>query len=161
MNRLRIRGFLFLLTALFLINSCGGGGSDNPAPVATTSTSFAGKLNGTQENPAVATGATGTGSFKLNAAKTELTFDITIDGLTGPMTAAHFHSGATGVNGGVVRTLTTNFTGNTATGTWTTTDGEPLTPALVTALEASGLYVNVHTAANPTGEIRGQVLPNQ
>jgi len=118
------------------------------------------KANGMQEVPAVVTTATGTGAFSLNAAKTELTFDITVTGLSGAITAAHFHNAAAGSNGGVVRTLTAHFTGNTATGTWKSIDGEPLTALLVAELEAGRIYLNVHTVANPGGEIRGQVLMN-
>ena len=65
---------------------------------------------------------------------------ITVEGLT--FTAAHFHSGAIGVNGGVVRTITGDFTGNTASGIWTSTDSEPLTAALIADLLAGNLYVN-------------------
>ena len=118
-----------------------------------TDTRFTANLTGDQENPAVSTSATGTGSFKLTA--TGLEFDITVEGLT--FTAAHFHNGAIGVNGSVVRTITGDFTGNTASGIWTSTDGQPLTPALIADLLAGNLYINVHTAANPGGELRGQV----
>ena len=117
-------------------------------------THFTANLTGDQENPAVTTSATGTGSFKLTA--TGLEFDITVEGLT--FTAAHFHNGAIGVNGGVVRTITPDFAGGkTASGIWTSTDGEPLTPGLITDLLAGNLYINVHTAAFGGGEIRGQV----
>ncbi len=84
----------------------------------------------------ITTQASGTGSFVLNAAKTELTFEITVDGLSGPITAAHFHNAAAGVGGPFVRTITSSFS-NTASGIWKSTDGsESLTPALVTELEA-------------------------
>jgi hypothetical protein len=116
-------------------------------------TGLTAKLTGDQENPAVTTSATGTGSFTLTAAGLE--FDLTVEGLT--FTAAHFHNGAIGVNGGVVRTITNDFAGNTASGIWTSSDTEPLTPGLIADLLAGNLYINVHTAANPGGEIRGQV----
>jgi hypothetical protein len=117
-------------------------------------THFTATLTGDQENPAVTTSATGTGSFTLTSAGLE--FSVTVEGLT--LTAAHFHNGAVGVNGGVVRGITSDFTGNTASGIWTSTDaGEELTPELIVELLAGNLYVNVHTAANGGGEIRGQV----
>ena len=115
------------------------------------------KLTGGQEVPPVPTGATGTASIRLNETRTELTFDITVQGLTGPIMLAHFHRGAVGVNGPVVKTIHPLFVGNTATGVWRSTDPEPLTPALVAELFAGNLYVNVHTAMFPGGEIRGQV----
>ncbi|MDX1410500.1 MAG: CHRD domain-containing protein, partial [Saprospiraceae bacterium] len=76
------------------------------------------------------------------------------------MTAAHFHNAATGLNGGVVRNIGPDFTGQTAWGLWTSDDDQPFTPALLNELIAGNLYVNVHSAANPGGEIRGQVRLN-
>ncbi|MCO6487168.1 MAG: CHRD domain-containing protein [Phaeodactylibacter sp.] len=119
-------------------------------------TSFTARLSGSQENPAVTTSASGTGSFELTEAG--LAFDITVNGLD--MTAAHFHNNAIGANGGVVRDIGGDFNGNTASGTWTSTDAQPLTGDLLKALLAGNLYINVHTAANPGGEIRGQVIPS-
>ena len=132
-------GRIFPLAIAFLLAAgCGGGGGGG----GTT------------------TQASGTGSFVLNAAKTELAFEITVNGLSGPITAAHFHNAAAGVDGLVVRTITSSFS-NTASGIWKSTDGsESLTLALVTELEAGRIYVNIHTAANPDGEIRGQVIAN-
>jgi len=148
---------LFLITSFLVVSGCGSD-SNNTTTTATTSTSFKGVLTGGQEVPAVTTTASGTGSFVLNADKTELTFNFTVDGLSGAIAAAHFHNAALGSNGGVVRALTANFTGNTATGTWKSTDGEPLNAFLVTELEAGRIYVNVHTVLNPGGEIRAQLM---
>jgi hypothetical protein len=115
------------------------------------------KLTGAQEVPPVVTGATGTGAFRLNETRTELTYDITVQGLSSALQLAHFHNAAAGVNGGVVKTITGSFTGNTATGVWRDTDAEPLTPALVAELMAGNIYVNVHTVNHGGGEIRGQL----
>ncbi len=96
---------------------------------------FTAKLDGAQEVPAVTTAGTGTGSFTLNSTGTELTYHITFAGLSGPLTASHFHNGPAGVAAGVVRAVT--FTGNTASGVWKSTDAtQPLTPALVNELLA-------------------------
>ena len=116
-------------------------------------THFTATLTGDQENPAVTTSATGTGSFTLT--DTGLEFSVTVEGLT--FTAAHFHNGAIGVDGGVVRPITDDFTGNTASGIWTSTDPDPLTPELIADLLAGNLYLNIHTTVNPGGELRGQV----
>lgn len=115
------------------------------------------KLTGAQEVPPVATTATGTAAIRLNETRTALTYDITVNGLSGPITLAHFHRGAVGVAGPVVKTITASFTGSTATGVWRDTDAEPLTPALVAEIMAGNIYVNVHTALNGGGEIRGQL----
>src|SRR4029450_13752216 len=102
------------------------------------------KLTGAQEVPPVVTNATGTASIRLNETRTALTYDITVNGLSGPITLAHFHRGATGVSGPVVKTITASFTGNPATGVWRDTDAEPLTPQLVAEIMAGNVYVNVH-----------------
>lgn len=120
-------------------------------------TVFLAVLEGKQENPAVATAAAGGGYFVLNAEQTVLSFMIKVRNLSGPITGAHFHLAPRGSNGPVVRTLTADFTDSTAAGEWRNTDAEPLTPALVADLLAGNIYVNVHTAANPGGEIRGQL----
>lgn len=117
--------------------------------------SFAASLTGPQEVSTVNTEAVGTGNFTLTPAGLE--FNITYDDLKGNFAAAHFHNGAIGVNGPVVRTLTNDFDGNTASGIWAASDPEALTPELIVALLKGNLYVNVHTDSFPGGEIRGQV----
>ena len=122
---------------------------------------FAASLDGGQEVPSVVTQATGTGRFVLNPEQTELAFDITVDtaSLTGPIVSAHFHNAAAGVNGGVVRAITNDFVGDTATGIWRADDAQPLSGAMVAELLAGNLYINIHTTDNPGGEIRGQIQP--
>jgi Cu/Zn superoxide dismutase len=119
---------------------------------------FSATLDTTQEVPAPsgASTARGTGTFTLNATRTELEYHITVTGLTGTINAGHFHNAPAGIAGGVVRAL--SFTGNSASGVWKDTDAQPLTDSLVTQLLLGRLYVNIHTSANPAGEIRGQVL---
>nr|NIR48120.1 CHRD domain-containing protein [candidate division KSB1 bacterium]NIR72590.1 CHRD domain-containing protein [candidate division KSB1 bacterium]NIS23650.1 CHRD domain-containing protein [candidate division KSB1 bacterium]NIT70574.1 CHRD domain-containing protein [candidate division KSB1 bacterium]NIU24292.1 CHRD domain-containing protein [candidate division KSB1 bacterium] len=116
-------------------------------------TGFSASLNGDQENPPVTTSASGTGAFTLTEAG--LVFDVTVEGLD--FTAAHFHNEAVGANGPVVRGITDDFVGNTASGVWTSTDAQPLNNELIRELVSDNIYVNVHTAANPGGEIRGQL----
>jgi len=108
-------------------------------------------LDGSQQVPPIAVAGSGTGSFVLSADLTELSFRISVGGLTGTVNAAHFHNAAAGTSGGVVRTITPDLSGNTFEGTWTSTDAEPLTSDLVTALLAGEIYVNVHTAGEGAG----------
>jgi Cu/Zn superoxide dismutase len=115
------------------------------------------RLDGAQQVPPLAVAGTGTGAFRLNAARSELSFDLTVEGLTSAITIAHFHNAPAGANGGVVRTITADFSGNTASGVWRDTDPEPLTPELVAELLAGNIYVNVHTVNNGPGELRGQL----
>ena len=119
---------------------------------------FTAELTGTQEvppNPGLA--GKGVGTFTLTGQ--ELAFKVTIDGLTGPITDAHFHNAPPGVDGGIVRTIKGDFVGNTASGIWKSSDPEPLTQALIGELLAGRLYVNIHTAIFSGGEIRGQLGP--
>ena len=146
-----VRGRLYLNAH----TSANPGGEIRGQVLRNTGASFTAKLDGAQENPSVSTSARGTGSFVLNAAGTQLHYHIVFDGLT--HTAAHFHNAAAGTNAGVVKDL--SFTNNTATGVWSSSDAnQPLTDALLSELLNGRLYVNVHTSANPGGEIRGQVL---
>jgi cytochrome c553 len=115
------------------------------------------ELSAAQVVPPVA-GITARGNGTYTLTDSGLEYLITVDtaNLSGPITAAHFHNARVGVNGAVVRTI--DFVNGQASGVWSSTDAEPLTPALTDALLAGNIYVNVHTAANPAGEIRGQVL---
>ncbi len=116
---------------------------------------FTAKLQGSQEVPAVTTTASGTGTFLLTANGTQLVYNITVNGLT--PSAAHFHNAAQGVAGNVVRDLA--LTNNTTSGTWSSTETtQAFSDSMLSELLRGRLYVNVHTSANPGGEIRGQVL---
>ncbi len=123
-------------------------------------TSFFSWLEASNEPGTVTADGKGAGSFTLNDARNELRYEITYFGLTGPLTAGgHFHTGDQGQSGPVVRGVANGGGPASATyaGTWTTTDSQPLTVALVEALLAGRIYVNFHTTANPAGEIRDQV----
>ncbi|SHI84644.1 Por secretion system C-terminal sorting domain-containing protein [Hymenobacter daecheongensis DSM 21074] len=113
---------------------------------------YAAVLSGAQEVPPVTTPALGVGSFVLSQDKTKMNFRAVFDRLSGPATNAHFHTGAPGVSGPVILPLFTYVVGNTMEGV------VDITPAILTALEAGNIYINVHTAANLGGEIRGQLV---
>ena len=118
---------------------------------------FAATLDGAQAS-VTDTDASGDGSFSLNSAATELTFSVSITGLTG-FSAAHIHGpGAAGVSAGVVRgfeesEITEGEDEITIEGTWV-----DMTADQVADLRAGLYYVNIHTDANAGGEIRGQIL---
>jgi hypothetical protein len=108
-------------------------------------------LDGKSEVPAVTTSGTGTADIDYDAATKKLTWKLTYSGLSGPATAAHFHGPAEpGKNAGVAVAIP-NATSSPAEGSATLTDAQ------AADLVAGKYYVNVHTAANPGGEIRGQV----
>jgi cytochrome c2/cytochrome c553 len=119
------------------------------------------ELSAAQEVPPVeGITARGSGTYTLTGAGLEYVINVDRSNLSGPIRSAHFHQGRVGTNGDVVRTL--EFTGGgQAIGIWTSTDDEPLTPELRQALLDGNIYVNVHTDANPSGEIRGQVRATQ
>lgn len=115
------------------------------------------RYTGLAEVPPVTTTASATAS--LVATPTGLNYEITVNGLSGPITGAHFHQAGIGVNGPVVRDITSTFAGNRAIGTWGVNDvTQPFTEALRAALVAGQIYLNIHTSANPGGEVRGQCL---
>lgn len=128
--------------------------------VTHAATGFSATINSAQElSCAINSAATGTGTFVLNQAQTELTFNITYTPLQGTLTNAHFHNAPAGVGGGVVRGFTVPAT-SPIVGIWKNTDAQPLTPALVVQLLAGNIYVNIHSTVCTGGEIRGQVLPD-
>lgn len=133
------------------------GGEIRGQVLRSTGIGFAAKLDSAQAFPLPVglVPGKGTGAITLGTNGT-VSYDATVTGLSGTMTAAHFHNAAAGVAGGVVKSLT--FTNNTTSGTWASSDGtQPLTDALLRELVRGRLYMNVHTAANGGGEIRGQV----
>ena len=108
-------------------------------------------LSGSQEVPPVTTSASGSGTITVNADKM-VSGSVKTSGLDG--TAAHIHQGAPGTNGPVAVPLTKG-----SDGTWSVPAGAKLTDAQYDAYKAGNLYVNVHSAANKGGEIRGQLKP--
>ncbi len=108
-------------------------------------------LTGAEETPAVTTQATGSGSIVVNADKS-VSGSVTTQGITG--TAAHIHLGAPGQKGGPVITLVKGDNG-----VWTVPAGSVLTDEQYAAYKAGNLYINVHSADNKGGEIRGQLKP--
>ncbi len=117
---------------------------------AAQETKFMANLTGAEEVPPVETSATGTADVTWNAESKELSWSVEFDGLSGPATAAHFHGpAAPGENAGPVVPI--EDLESPSEGTATLTDEQ------AAQLAGGQWYVNVHTAANPDGEIRGQV----
>ncbi|NWG36896.1 CHRD domain-containing protein [Nitrososphaera sp.] len=110
-------------------------------------------LDGSQEVPPVETDGAGTASLTFDSATNTLAWEIEFSGLSGPATAAHFHGPAVnGTNAGIL----VDIGGASDV-------SSPLTGSIVvgsnsaTYLLAGQMYINIHTSANPSGEIRGQI----
>jgi hypothetical protein len=116
-------------------------------------------------NSATPATAGGAAVVLLDPATNTLNFTLAYKGLSGAITAAHFHNGAAGSAGPVVQTICgpqnqspllgacPAAPNGFLTGLWTV-------PAnLAQIVLSGGLYVNIHTGLNPAGEIRGQIVP--
>jgi hypothetical protein len=110
-------------------------------------------LNGANEKPPVS--PAGTGSATLTRIGNQLLFNITYSGLTSAANAAHIH-GRTDVTdpaGVLVPLPTPTGTSGTLSGTLT------LDNATLSAIVDGVSYINIHTANNGGGEIRGTITP--
>jgi hypothetical protein len=108
------------------------------------------KLSGAEEVPPVQTSGTGEGTIRVNA-DGAVEGSVKTTGVDGTM--AHIHQGAKGQNGPVIIPLTKSGD------TYTVPAGAKLNEAQIKAFKEGGLYVNVHTAKNKGGEVRGQLTP--
>jgi hypothetical protein len=108
-------------------------------------------LKSASEVPPNTSNGSGTADVTYDTQTKQLKWKVSYSGLSGPATAAHFHGPAEpGKNAGVMIPIQ-NIATSPAEGSATLTDAQ------AADLTGGRLYVNVHTAANPGGEIRGQV----
>jgi hypothetical protein len=125
------------------------------AAVAFAGPAFADKmkvtLNGKQEVPPTTSAGTGTADVDYDPASKKLSWKVTYSGLTGPATAAHFHGPAEAGKNANPAVAIPNVAPSPVEGSATLTDAQ------AADLMAGRYYINIHTAANPAGEIRGQV----
>jgi hypothetical protein len=105
-------------------------------------------LAGANEVPPVASSASASGKFSV-ADDGTVSGSITTNGIAA--TAAHIHEGAAGKNGGVVIPLSKDGD------VFKVPEGSKLNEAQLASFKAGNLYVNVHSAANPKGELRAQL----
>ena len=108
-------------------------------------------LAGSEEVPPVMTSAAGSGTIKI-AEDRSVSGSVMTKGIEG--TTAHIHVAEKGKNGPPIITLT-----KTGDGEWSVPAGAKLTDAQYVSFKAGDFYVNVHSAANKNGEIRGQLKP--
>ena len=139
-------------------------GSDTATTTTPTSITYISTLNGANERPPNASTATGSATYVLKG--NILTYTVSVTGLSGPSTAAHIHVGGAAVAGGVIFPF---VNGAVATGTVTSGTIDLTQPvvngtsimsgdSLKVLLNTGNAYTNVHTQANPGGEVRGQII---
>jgi hypothetical protein len=106
-------------------------------------------LSGASEVPANSTSASGMGMVTIKEDRS-VSAKITVTGMVA--TAAHIHEAAAGENGPVIVPLTKK-----GDDTFVAADGAKLTESQYASYKAGKLYVNVHSARSPAGEIRAQL----
>lgn len=160
------------LSLLLALGACSSDDDDDgdPSGMPPEDDALEVTLSPDQEVPPVtdADAASGEASISVGEDGT-VSGSITVEGLTGPAQAAHIHRGFRGSNGPVVIGLVpADGSDPTADGADVTEWSVPEEPELtggatsesITEAYARGeLYFNVHTVANPGGEIRGQIVP--
>jgi hypothetical protein len=140
---------------------------DDPAAPGSQSTMYVAQLSGANQVPPLTLGATGKATYTLSGKM--LSYTVTVNGLTGNVAASHIHMGDGATNGGIVYPFDAAplQSGQIASGTIDLT--QPVSngtssisgDSLLTLLNAGLLYTNVHTMANPGGEVRGQIIRSQ
>lgn len=152
-------------------------------------TPFMTQMTGAAQVPPVETEATGMADVRVDETAMTITWTVAYEGLSGEPVAAHFHGpasleetaapvidltvdmeGEAEASAAATATATTTEGTETATATETTEEGvaqdimqgsSEITPEQLVDLRAGLWYVNVHTEANPDGEIRGQVTEGE
>jgi len=140
-------------------------------PALAARQNFIATLSGGQEVPSVDTNARGVAIFQLNEDGTELKYKLIASNIEDVL-MSHIHLAPDGVNGPIVAWLYPDSpppelvpgktNGILAEGIIAAEDlvgplaGQSLNDLLI-ALDSGGAYVNVHTLAVPSGEIRGQI----
>lgn len=159
---------LLVLVGTLLIGSAVGAAEHQDSD----SHHFTTELSGSSEVPSVETDTTGSATLSINEAMDEAAFAVDVaDGQA--ITAAHLHCAPAGENGPVFAFLFGNIPGGfDVDGTlaaFTLTDANILPvgadcassitdiASLKAAIEANEVYVNVHSVAHPSGEVRGQL----
>ncbi len=144
--------------SIVLLANCG---SDNA--MASQNATYVATLVGTREVPAVQTAAGGTATLTRTGAIVE--YSVSASGFATPLTVGHIHIGRAGVIGSVIATFTILAqSGTVATGSidlsGQVTQGNITISgdSLGTLFDNGNAYVNLHTAAFPGGEIRGQIV---
>ena len=142
-------GFGGSVLAIVIAATVAGCGSMMPA--ASNMVAFTTQLRGANEVPPAVSQGSGSVDAALNKDTMQLRWKVNFSAMTGPATMGHFHGpAAVGANSGVAlgwaNPVVTGMEGSAT-----------LTPAQAADLMAGKWYANIHTAAFPGGELRGQM----
>ena len=125
--------------------------------------SFGGTLKGSDEVPGVATSGTGTVQLLIDRQGSVISYVVNYSGLSGAAVAAHIHFGAPGSNGPVMLPLAIaegSLVGTLTSANFQSTAQAPTWADAIAAIRSGQAYVNIHTAAHPGGEVRGNLSSN-
>ena len=116
-------------------------------------TTYKANLSGAAEVPPVTSAGKGTAQVSVDTATKQVSWRVEYSEPSGPPAAAHIHCGAAaGANAGVAVPLGTNLASPIE-------GSAAMTDAQLADVTAGKCYVNIHTAANKGGEVRGQLVP--
>jgi hypothetical protein len=140
------------LLAVGALSACENRHHEHHAMAAKT-TDLVAALSPAKEVPPKSGAGTGFAVVSYNESAGTVSWKVYYTGLSGPATGAHFHGPAekTGNAGVAINLVAAGAPASPITGT------APVTPAQAADLMGGRWYINVHTQANPGGEIRGQV----
>jgi hypothetical protein len=113
-------------------------------------------LGGSQEVPSVTTVGSGTGTLTVSLGTGKVSGSVSFNTPGSIADRAHIHQGFAGENGSIIITLEGGAP--STSGTWNVPANRFLNADELGALISDGLYLNIHTASNPNGEIRGQIV---
>jgi hypothetical protein len=128
-------------------------------------TTYISTMTGANERPTANTStATGTATYVLNG--NQLSYTVSVTGLTTPATGAHIHVGASTVAGPIIVPYTVSATQNGIVSSGTIDLTFPIVSgnssitgdSLKVLLNNGNAYTNVHNSTFPGGEIRGQIV---
>lgn len=150
--------FVTLATVLTLSACSSSNSTDgNDDQDSQTLLTYTVELQSAQEVPPVmGNTASGTANISLDPATGAITGDLQVLNLSGDAVAAHLHGAFAGNNGAVIFGLETIDNGQT----WSVPEGSAITVDQQSMFLNGGTYLNVHTADNPGGEVRGQIVPD-
>jgi len=132
-----------LFVAALVLSGCASMGGPQAVQV---------RLTGDEQNPPVKAAGSGTGTVTV---KDDRSVNATIRTQNVAGVAAHIHEGAAGQNGPVIVPMK-----KTSDNEWSTDPGAKFTESQYEAYKAGRTYLNVHTAQNKGGEVRGQIRPS-